>query len=279
MSAPLEKARLQAVAGQYRAAVDSLRYAMPVAQAGDLDEARAIIMLLSDINDRADRRVKAECDEMREALQEVIARESGPDRDLEERSFVFLRGCRLITCAGITVTPDASSSWSLAFMEDRVALVPPLATTHDEVIDLGWEGLFVEVEGAGQVTSGGGFIGGGFGLEGAAVGMLTATALNALTTSSQMDTVLHLQTARAEVYLFYGQLTPVALRRTLSPVFLRLRQASASSAPASDDGGHVVDRLHKLADLLDRGLIDEGEFVRLKADLVGEVSQTTEERR
>jgi len=32
-----------------------------------------------------------------------------------------------------------------------------------------------------------------------------------------------------------------------------------------------VDRLHKLVDLLDRGLIDEAEFARLKADLMGQV--------
>ena len=42
--------------------------------------------------------------------------------------------------------------------------------------------------------------------------------------------------------------------------------------PAASSGeDHVVDRLHKLAGLLDRGLIDEGEFARLKADLMSQV--------
>ena len=270
MSKPLEKARLQAVAGQYGAAVDTLRYAMPIAQAGDLEEARAILVLLSDINERANRKVKAECDEMRQALQEAIARESGPDRDLEQQSIVFLRGCRLIACAGIAASPDEASAWCVAFTDDRVMLLPPLATSQEDAIDLGWEGLLIEFEGAGQVTQGGGFIGGGFGLEGAAVGMLAATTLNAITSTSRMDTVLHMQTPQAEAYLLYGQLTPVDLRRNMASVFLRLRQASRRSGTAAG-GGHVVDRLHKLADLLDRGLIDQDEFTKLKADLMREV--------
>jgi len=48
-------------------------------------------------------------------------------------------------------------------------------------------------------------------------------------------------------------------------VFLRLRQDASADAPTTiASSEHAVDRLHKLADLLDRGLIDESEFARLK---------------
>ena len=59
----------------------------------------------------------------------------------------------------------------------------------------------------------------------------------------------------------------------LSQVFNILRAQSASQA-ADDDSryksgsDHVVDRLAKLADMLDRGLITSEEFATLKSDLL-----------
>src|SRR4051812_24548793 len=50
--------------------------------------------------------------------------------------------------------------------------------------------ISLDIGGPGEVTSGGGFIGGGFGLEGAALGMLAAGLLNALTTRSKIVTIL-----------------------------------------------------------------------------------------
>ena len=44
-------------------------------------------------------------------------------------------------------------------------------------------------------------------------------------------------------------------------MFLRLRQEAATTSPTGDASrDHVVDRLHKLADLLDRGIVTEEEF-------------------
>lgn len=273
MSDPLEKAKRLAAAGKYRAAVDSLRYAEPIARAGDLTEVRAILELVAAIRDHADRRLQQECDEIADSMRDVLDRESGPGVELSERAMVFLSGCLVIGGAGLHVGPDTNRQWNLAFTKDRVVLLPCRRPESEEVFDIGWEGLHVEIEGAGEIRQGGGFIGGGFGLEGAAVGMVAATALNALTTTTSVDTVLHLQTRTVKLYLFYGLETPEVLRRTMSPVFLRLRQAEAAGAPSQDAGreGHVVDRVHKLADLLDRGLIDEDEFARLKADLMGQV--------
>jgi hypothetical protein len=274
MSAQLEKARQQAEAGKIKAAMVSIRYAVPgAATSGDLEDARDIIALVDTISGMSDRRIQADCAEIRASMEAVIVRESGPLTTLKKESLGFLSGCRIIACAGIAAKASATREWALAFTPDRVALMQTSAVSDNEVIDVGWQGLELAIEGAGQVSSGGGFIGGGFGLEGAAVGMLAAGALNALTTSSHMDTVVHLQTPVLEVYLLYGQMTPEQLRRSLAPVFLRLRQEPPAAAPATSAGGdHVVDRLHKLSELLEKGLIDEGEFARLKADLMAGLS-------
>lgn len=269
MSAPFEKARRLAADGKHRSACESLYYAVPIAiEAGDRAELRGIIDLANQLSGGSDRKVEQDCEEIMRIVHDALDRESGLAADLRDVSLVFLAGCRIIGGAGLPVQADAVRAWSLAFTDDRVVLFPSGHADPDEILEIGWTGLEIAVEGAGAITKGGGFIGGGFGIEGAAVGMLTASVLNALTTSSQMDTVLRLQTADAEVYLFYGAETPEALRRSLSPVFLRLRQ-QATTQPSSGSGdGHVVDRLHKLADLLDRGLIDKDEFAALKADLM-----------
>jgi hypothetical protein len=204
------------------------------------------------IRDHTDRRLQEECDEIADSMRNVLDRESGPDLELKERAMVFLAGCLFVGGAGLPVEPDTNRQWSLAFTDDRVVLLSSHRPRPEEVFDIGWEGLHAEFESAGKIRQGGGSIGGGFGLEGAAVGMVAASALNAVTTTTRVDTVLH---------------------RTPSPVFLRLRQAGSSGAAsqAAARDGHVVDRLHTLADLLDREPIDESEFARLKAGLLSQV--------
>src|SRR5665647_716204 len=115
VSDPLEKAKRLAAAGKYRAVVDSLRYAEPIARAGDLTEVRAILELVAAIRDHADRRVQQECDEIADSMRDVLDRESGPGVDLSERAMVFLSGCLVIGGAGLHVEPDTNRQWNLAF--------------------------------------------------------------------------------------------------------------------------------------------------------------------
>lgn len=82
----------------------------------------------------------------------------------------------------------------------------------------------IEIGGPGKVTSGGGFIGGGFGLDGAAAGMFVAAALNAISTRTQILTVLSIFTRDSEVWLAYGRAEPAALRVELAPVFVAVRR-------------------------------------------------------
>jgi len=74
----------------------------------------------------------------------------------------------------------------LAFGSDVVELVS--ATDRLEAAYRDVE--FLRVGGPGAVTSGGGFVGGGFGLEGAAEGMAIAGLLNSLTTRTTVTTIV-----------------------------------------------------------------------------------------
>ena len=63
------------------------------------------------------------------------------------------------------------------------------------------------------------------------------------------------------------------LRLDLSAVFTKLRQQNPNMAEVpmtATDAGDVVDRLDRLASLLERNLISEDEFAKLKADLLSD---------
>jgi hypothetical protein len=127
----------------------------------------------------------------------------------------------------------------------------------------------LEITGRGQVTKGGGFIGGGFGLEGAVVGMVVASMLNALTTQTKMETVLQFETQDIEAFFHYGRSTPEALRIDLSEVFGQVRRASAPTEEPRSSDVELADRLVKLADLRREGLLSAEEFEAAKRRLFG----------
>src|SRR5688572_19715559 len=68
-------------------------------------------------------------------------------------------------------------------------------------------------------SSGGGFVGGGFGLEGAAQGMLAAGVLNAMTTRTKLITLFSLHAINGEAFFAHDSLTPHELRIHLCEVF------------------------------------------------------------
>lgn len=82
----------------------------------------------------------------------------------------------------------------------------------------------LNISGPGSVTSGGGFIGGGFGVDGALEGMAVATVLNLLTTKTKVHTFLTLIANFGELHLHYSGMEPSALRMALAPVYVRLRR-------------------------------------------------------
>ena len=86
----------------------------------------------------------------------------------------------------------------------------------------------ISITGPGGVKSGGGFVGGGFGVEGAVQGMAVALVLNTLTTKTKIHTFISLITNVGELHLHYSQLEPSALRIGLAEVFTKLRRLDAA---------------------------------------------------
>lgn len=181
-----------------------------------------------------------------------------------------MAACRVVGGHGLAVRPG--QTWDVVFSESGLSFRQGSdqggAIPYEEITAL-------EIGGPGETRQGGGFIGGGSGLAGAAEGMLISAALNMLTTRTRINTVICLQTPSAELFLHNSTEPPNAMRMRLSPVFSKLRQQHAASASASASAPaaqpseeSVVDRLAKLADLLDRGLLSMEEFAKLKADLL-----------
>jgi hypothetical protein len=152
---------------------------------------------------------------------------------------------------------------------------------HRQHVAVGGDLVFVpyrevttlEIGGPGATRSGGGFIGGGFGLEGAAEGMLIASALNALTRRTRIDTVLCVQSTSSELFFHISDETLDALRRRLSPAFTAIRQQQQSPLPLAAPRAQtdVVTRLEALAVLLDRELLTRAEFDELKKQVLADM--------
>lgn len=76
--------------------------------------------------------------------------------------------------------------------------------------------LDIEIGGPGVVETGGGFIGGGFGIKGSLEGMAFAHVLNRLTTRKTINTMVRLDTSHGEIFLHTSSVEPGALRIVLS---------------------------------------------------------------
>jgi hypothetical protein len=110
---------------------------------------------------------------------------------------------------------------SVRFTEDEMRI--RLDESPDQAVTAVPFDAVYEIDVAGTKTrSGGGVIGGGFGLEGAAQGMAIASVLNALTTSTTISTVAHIDTDFGELFLHSSLIEAGALRLALSPAMWRI---------------------------------------------------------
>jgi hypothetical protein len=160
-------------------------------------------------------------------------------------------------------------AYDLRFLADRVAVFPWLSA--NALVQIPYRDVeAVDIGGPGLVKSGGGFAGGGLGLAGAAEGMAIAAVLNALTTTTRIKTVVHVQAAECELFLLCTNVGPEALRIKLSRALGAIRQARTAITARTDHGPapSVVDQLGKLAAMLENGLLTREEFDRMKATLI-----------
>ena len=136
----------------------------------------------------------------------------------EMTSAVVLKECVVLGGSGFPFSPGRKvdlfvGGGKLLFRgENRSASVDYL-----EVAD-------ILISGPGAVTTGGGFVGGGFGVEGAIEGVAIATVLNALSTRTKTHTFITVTLNFGEVHLHYSGMEPNALRIALADIFVKLRK-------------------------------------------------------
>ena len=178
-----------------------------------------------------------------------------------------VRECSVLGGHGLPL--EVGNIYDLFFGSDELALLDRRdGRVHIRVSYASIQVL--DVGGSGAQQSGGGFIGGGFGLEGAVTGMLVGTALNLLTTRTKIDTVICLRTDAAEVHFHTSKHTPSAVQMGLSKVFEALRQLEAARSHAVSIGetpaptASVANEIAKLGELRARGLLSDEEFEAAK---------------
>lgn len=124
----------------------------------------------------------------------------------------------------------------------------------------------VNIGGPGTVTTGGGAVGGGFGVEGFLVGAAAASLINLLTTHTTTKTLVQIATKGTELFLLVSNLDPDGMRRYLSPVFAQLFVAERATPKTTVVS--VADELSKLNELRSAGTINDDEFALLKGRLL-----------
>lgn len=189
-----------------------------------------------------------------------------------EKRFAGTHRCRYLGGAGLNFDRDATYRFgieadSLIFL--TVDGKPVLRVPFGEVIE-------AAAHGAGQVQKGGGFIGGGFGAQGAAEGMLLAGALNALTTKTEVHSNLRLVLRGGEAHFAMIRTLPADLDLALAPMRVAQRHAQIAAGPSappqqvpsqSADHTTTLQNLERLARLRDTGVLNEEEF-RLQKGLL-----------
>lgn len=131
---------------------------------------------------------------------------------------LIVRDCTVLGGSGFPFS--AGDILSLAFKDHTVSCRSPGQAARFSLVELSE----LSVTGPGTVTTGGGFMGGGFGVEGAMQGIAIAGVLNALTTKKKIHTLVTLTTNFGELHLHYGGMDPGPLRIYLSDVFVKMRR-------------------------------------------------------
>jgi hypothetical protein len=175
-----------------------------------------------------------------------------------------LEGCTLLGGYGYGSSLQPGAEYCLCFTQEGVrvntssGLGALFRRTYSETVA-------VEFSGPGKVRTGGGFFGGGFGLQGAAEGMIVASVLNALTTRTKIHTVIRYTAVDAEAFFFYSKATPGDLRIKLSEVLSKIRRPVQQE---QGTGTSTVSELERLVTLHREGALTDEEFGALKKKLI-----------
>jgi hypothetical protein len=138
----------------------------------------------------------------------------------------------------------------------------------------------IQIGGRGVYTTGGGWVGGGFGLQGALQGAAMANILNALETRVHNDCLMRLSFENAELNFQVLDLTPRDLELQLAPIRLHLERnlgvTSTSTMGLSGTVGNagskgekdLKTKLLELKTAFQEGLLSEAEYEEKRSKLL-----------
>jgi hypothetical protein len=177
---------------------------------------------------------RAAAGKLRQALEQRAARQRA-EAELAELDASTVRCLRnVIYLGGYAPGADlqGGTAYDLRFLEDRLGVYP--SRVARVLVDVPYSDVeAVDLGGPGLVKSGGGFVGGGFGVVGAVEGMAIAAVLNALTTQVKLKTVLRIQASECELFMLNSVAEPDALRIELSRPLGAIRAAQAAKASSA----------------------------------------------
>lgn len=175
-------------------------------------------------------------------------------QNTDDQDVIVIQRCIILGGAGYPIV--AGDLVDLHFGYDTLLVKYGDCTSIDipylELVD-------ISIGGPGNIVTGGGFIGGGFGVEGAIEGIAVAVILNRLTSRSKIHTFITVLTHVGELHLHYGGMEPSALRIALSEVFTKLRRL---------DPAWMRTRLERLEVQRSQKLLGDDDFERLKLRLL-----------
>lgn len=200
------------------------------------------------------------------ALREVFP-QMHPDA-LAASAFAVVPSCALVTGYGTKQLSTQVDS-TLYFMYE--SLIVGRAKSSDQLFTAPLADILtLRADGPGAQTTGGGFIGGGSGLVGAAEGMLMASALNAITRRTSVQTFIEVHVYGRHLLWVTDKITPSELQLLLRPIYARMHELQMAKEAANID---PLDRLQKLGALRDSGVLTEAEFAIGKARLLADLSE------
>ena len=189
------------------------------------------------------------------------------DSDADVR---FVAGFTHVGGTGFPITPGSRCSLTAA-KEGIVVTARGMSSATAKVPYS--ELTAVQIEGGVQ-TTGGRFIGGGFGLGAAVEGMMVASILNAASRKTKTNTLLRVGSRTGEILLHHGKLAPAQLRLELSPLFVQYEAARRLSGHSAEDASRPdpLAQLERLAKLRDAAAITEEEFQAARAPYVRQLT-------
>ena len=169
----------------------------------------------------------------------------------------------------------ATGACTLKFTERSLSLVFPGGSQSIEVPYSSIKSLQFAGRGEHAVSSNFGIVGGGFGLQGAAQGIMEAEVANLLiqrlTSRQVVETLVGLEWSGGKVLLLNTVITPEVMASRLHPYVERIKQEATSADSSAPSSGEidVMSDLKQLVAWRESGILDDQEFKVAKAKLLG----------